>query len=279
MTPEPAVRFEVPAAQADGVEENLFEWFGGIPFSSVRSSNGRLSIWLRRPDAAEAKAILASLGVTDLTPFEEIPRDWVAEAAALRKSVVVGRYLLDPHDDPLATATTSGQIRLFLPAARAFGTGSHESTRLAIRLLLDEELRGRRVLDVGCGTGTLAFVAALEGAAGAVAFDIDPDAALATREQGRANRIPRLFVFAGPLDALRRGARFDLIVANMVCEEAAPLLSGLRRRLSPGGRLLSSGLLVEHGPEWEDLLRRNGFRVVRTVTENEWLGTAAEFSE
>jgi len=280
-----AVRFVIPAPQADRIEENLFEWFGGIPLSAARGVSGELAIWVSPSEADETLAILERLGALGLLTLEgisrapEAPRDWVAEAAAFRRSVVVGRYLLDPHDGPLATPTTSEQIRLFLPAARAFGTGSHESTRLAIRLLLDEELRGHRVLDVGCGTGTLAFVAALEGAAAAVAFDVDPDAAIATREQGRANRIPRLFVFAGPLDALRLAARFDLIVANMVCEEVAPLLSGLRRRLSPGGRLLSSGLLMERGPEWEDLLRRNGFRVVRAITENEWLGTAAEFSE
>jgi ribosomal protein L11 methyltransferase len=219
------------------------------------------------------------MGVADLTPFEEIPRDWVAEAAALQRSVVVGRYLLDPHNGNLATPAGLAQWRLWIPAARAFGTGTHESTRLAIRLLLGEELRGRRVLDVGCGAGTLAFVAALEGAAPVVAFDIDPDAALAAREQGLANRIPRLAVFIGPLGAVRRAATFDVIVANMIHEEIAPLLPGLRTRLSPGGRLLSSGLLVERQREWEDLLRKRRFRVVRALTENEWLGTAAESIE
>lgn len=274
-----ALRFVVAAAQADTVEENLFERFGEIRLSAARSAIGELSIWVERRDAAEVRAILTRLGAGDLTPFEETPRDWVAEAAALRRSVVVGRYLLDPHEGALATRPSPGQIRLFLPAVRAFGTGSHESTRLAIRLLLEEELRGRRVLDVGCGAGTLAFVAALEGAAPVVAFDIDPDAALAAREQGLANRVPRLAVFIGSPGALRTAARFDVIVANMLFEEFAPLLPGLRTRLSPGGRLLSSGLLVERERGWEDLLRTNGLRVVSAMTENEWLGTAAESSE
>jgi ribosomal protein L11 methyltransferase len=276
---EGAVRFVVPAAQADAVEENLFEGFGGIPLSAARDDIGDLSIWVQQRDAAEAEATLARMGIGGLTPFEEPPRDWILVASALRRSVVVDRYLLDPHDGDLATPATSGQTRLFLPAGRSFGTGSHESTRLAIRLLLEEDLRGRSVLDIGCGAGTLSFVASLEGAARSVAFDIDADAALATRLQGRANRIPRLLVFAGPLEALRLAARFEVIAANVILEEVAPLLPGMRVRLSPGGRLLCSGLLVEHRREWEDLLRKNGFRVVRAVTENEWLGTAAEFSE
>jgi len=271
-----AVRFEVPAAQADAVEAGLFEGFGEIAFSAARGARGELLIWVDRDDAAEAAATLARAGLGLLAPFEEAARDWVAESAALRRSVLVGRYLLDPHDGELATAPGPGQTRLWLPAARAFGTGSHESTRLALGLLLREPLSGRSVLDVGCGAGTLAFVAALEGAARVVAFDLDVDAALATREHARANRIPRLATYAGPLEALRPGALFDVVVANMILEEVAPLLPGLRVRLAGGGRLLSSGLLVERQRPWEELLGRNGFRVARRVVENEWLGTAAE---
>jgi ribosomal protein L11 methyltransferase len=273
------VRFVIPAAQADTVEENLFERFEEIPLSAARGAIGDLSIWVERGDAAEVRAILERLGASGVPSFEEPPRDWVAEASSLRRSAVVGSYLLDPHDGALATSPAAGQFRLFLPAARAFGTGSHESTRLAIRLLLCEPLAGRRVLDVGCGAGTLAFVAALEGAAWTAAFDLDVDAAIATREHARANGIARAGVFAGPLEALQGGVRFDVIVANMILEEVAPLLPGIRARLLPCGRLLSSGLLVEREKEWEDLLRRNGFRVVSSFTENEWLGTSAESFE
>ncbi|HQR47621.1 MAG TPA: 50S ribosomal protein L11 methyltransferase [Thermoanaerobaculia bacterium] len=273
-----AIRFVVPAALADAVEENLFEGLGDVAFSASRGPAGDLSVWVEPGDAAEARTRLERLGAPGLCGVEEPPRDWVAAAAALRRSVVLGRYLLDPHDGPLATAPAPGTIRLHLPAARAFGTGSHESTRLAVRLLLAEPLAGRRVLDVGCGAGTLAFVAALEGARWTAALDLDLDAALATREHARANRVGRVGVFAGPLSALRVDAPFDVIVANMIQEEVAPLLPGIRRRLARGGRLLSAGLLVERRREWEDLLSRSRLRVVSDLAENEWLGTAAEAS-
>ena len=231
-------------------------------------------MWVDSEDLPVALAALDALGASGLSAFKEEFTDWVSASAALRRSVLVDRYLFDPHDGDLATPAPSGVRRLVLPAVRAFGTGSHESTRLAVRLLLAEDLTGARVLDVGCGTGTLAFVAALEGAARVVAFDLDREAAFATREQAFANAVPRVAAFAGPLEAIRPSARFDVVAANMVHEETAPLLPALRAHLAPGGRLLSSGQLVEREGEWEDLLRKEGFRQVRALRENEWLGTA-----
>jgi ribosomal protein L11 methylase PrmA len=271
-----AVRIEVPAAFAAKLEENedFLEGLGGLEFSSAAAPGGGLNVWVDSADVEEALAVFATLGLLGLSTFKEIPRDWIAESAALRKAVLVDRYLFDPHDGDLATAAPAGVRRLYLPAVRAFGTGSHESTRLAVRLLLAEDLSGARVLDVGCGTGTLAFVAALEGAARVVAFDLDREAAFATREQALANTVPRVAAFAGPLEALSRAARFDVIAANMIHEETAPLLSALRAHLAPGGRLLCSGQLVEREGEWEELLRKEGFRKVRLLRENEWLGTA-----
>ena len=272
-----AIRIEIPAALAASFEENGGDFLGGLgglEFSSTAGPDGRLLLWVQTHDVAAALAALATLGARGLSTFEERSTDWVAESAALRKAVLVEKYLLDPHDADLATAPPPGVRRLSLPAARAFGTGSHESTRLAVRLLLAEDLQGARVLDVGCGTGTLAFVAALEGARHAVAFDLDPHSAFATREQARANGIPHVSAFAGPLDALDESARFDVIVANMIHEEIAPLLPALNTRLVRGGRLLCSGQLVEREGEWEDLLRKEGFRQVRSIQEDEWLGTA-----
>jgi ribosomal protein L11 methyltransferase len=271
-----AVRIEIPAALAATIEEHedFLEGLGGLEFSSAAAPDGGLNVWVASDDVGDALAHLGALGLPGLLTFEEESTDWVAESAALRKAVFVERYLFDPHEGELATSAPPRVRRLHLPAVRAFGTGSHESTRLAVRLLLAENLVGARVLDVGCGTGTLAFVAALEGARHVVAFDLDREAAFATREQARANSVPRVAAFAGPLEALAPHARFEVIVANMIHEETAPLLPALRARLTRGGRLLCSGHLVERRGEWEGLLRREGFREVRSIQENEWLGSA-----
>jgi ribosomal protein L11 methyltransferase len=270
-----SVRLTVPAGRtSDEIEEKLFDVFAEIASSWSRDPNGNLRIWVAENDAESARAALEAAGLNDLQSEREPARDWVAESAALQKAVVVGPYLLDPHEGERATPAGSSR-RLHIPAARAFGTGSHESTRLALRLLLRERLAGQRVLDVGCGTGTLAFVALLQGAKSAIAFDLDVDAAFATREQARGNEIRSLACFAGPLDAIALSPPFDLAVANMIVEEVGPLLGGIRKRLRRGGRLVTSGQLRAREHEWLEILRGEGFRPHRLAVENEWFAATS----
>jgi ribosomal protein L11 methyltransferase len=276
-----AVRFEV-AVQAPDVDEALSSALCEIPCSWSAPPRGPVEVRVSEEDAGGAREALSAAGLAILSETLEEPRDWVAESAALRRPVAVGRYLLDPHEGASATPA-GGRIRIELPAARAFGTGSHESTRLAMRLLLAEDLRGRRVLDAGCGTGTLAFVAACEGAAWSVAFDIDPDAAFATRAQALANGLDAagsrdgrgVTAFAGPASALRGEGRFDVVVANMLQEEVTPLLPDLGRLLVPGGRLVTAGQLLSRQAEWLSVLGENGFEADSLAAEGEWLGVAA----
>ena len=137
---------------------------------------------------------------------------------------------------------------------------------------------GQRVLDVGCGAGTLAFVAALgpSSASFTVAFDLDMDAAVATVEGAHDNRVRRVATFAGPIEALAKGPQFDVAVANMIAEEVGPLLPMIRERLKPRGRLVTSGQLLSREAEWLSRLRANGFTPLALAAEGEWLGTTSE---
>ena len=264
-----------PPAPGKDLDEVLFEALAGLEVSWASDSEGT-QLWAEGRTAEEVREALEASGLAPLSEQEEPDRDWEVESAVLRCPVPVGRYLLDPHEGERATSP-GRRTRLFVPAARAFGTGSHESTRLSVRLLLQEIVPGASVLDVGCGAGTLAFVAASEGAARVVAFDLDLDAALATREHAAAGgrRLRSVRTFAGSMAALRTGVRVDVVVANMLEEELRPLLSDLGGLLGAGGLLLTSGQLREREEPWLGDLSAAGFGSFRIVAENEWLGVAA----
>jgi ribosomal protein L11 methyltransferase len=135
-------------------------------------------------------------------------------------------------------------ICLVLDPGRAFGTGSHPTTRACLRWLERRVFRGARVLDYGCGSGILTVAAAKLGAAEVVGVDIDPDALAAARENAALNRTPARFLDArAPLDFSA-----DLVVANILAgplEVLAPLLAG---RCRPGGRICLAGILEAEAP-------------------------------
>lgn len=262
----PAFRFDLDPAAEPTLEEAL----GGL-LASWTVRGGRLSVWVSGEDAEVAAAGLRAAGVEILASGLEPERDWVAEAAALQRPVAAGRIVLDPHDPP--SADPGSRLRLFLPAERAFGTGSHESTRLALRLLLDSVPDGGTVLDVGCGAGTLALAARAAGARRAFGFDLDLEAPFASRVNARRNGFDGCAFWGGLLGSLAPSARFDLVVANMLQEEVGPLLPALTALLPPGGLLVTAGQLVAREEEFLGLLEAAGVRPRRLASEGEWLGT------
>jgi ribosomal protein L11 methyltransferase len=165
-----------------------------------------------------------------------------------------------------------------LEAKMAFGTGSHESTRIAALLMEALDLTGKSVLDVGTGTGILALYAAQLHASLSVGFDIDPVAGPCLRENLDLNPLPPenpAAFYVGTLDALRPGAGFDVLVINMIRTETWPYLDALLERTLPGGRLVFSGQRVEDQPHWLKWFAEKNVTVESEITQGEWWGFTA----
>lgn len=208
-------------------------------------------------------------------PWEPVADlDWLAGYRQQARPFPVGRTLfVDPREPEEASPEVpDGRRLLRLPARTAFGIGSHESTSLAVELLESADLRGRRVLDVGTGTGILAFAALLLGAAEVVAFDVDPASPFNAMVNCRLNRLhPRLFVGTSAALRLPEKTPFDLELINVIPEEIGPEMPGLVRRLRPGGEAILSGILAERGDEVLASVRSLGLVERERREAEEWI--------
>ena len=195
---------------------------------------------------ALAAALAAALGREDLPlVFEALAdrvweREWLKDFRPMR----FGRRLwVCPGGQALpAEAAESAPVSIALDPGLAFGTGTHATTALCLSWLDAADLAGRRVLDVGCGSGILAIAALALGAAAAVAVDLDEQALLATRENAARNTVAdRLRVHAAGDDW---GAGYDLVLANILAEPLMALAPRFANACRPGGWLVLSGLLT-----------------------------------
>jgi ribosomal protein L11 methyltransferase len=151
-------------------------------------------------------------------------------------------------------------INITLDPGLAFGTGTHPTTRLALRWLEDTLRGGDTVIDYGCGSGILAIAAMRLGAARATGVDIDGQALLAARHNALQNRVEVRFVAAA--DEIPEPA--GVVVANILANPLVVLAPLLAKLTAPGGRLALSGLLAAQADEvrgayapWFDMDRTN----------------------
>lgn len=152
----------------------------------------------------------------------------------------------------------------------AFGTGHHETTSLIIGELLDNDLQGKSLLDMGCGTSILAILARMRGAAPCAAVDIDEWCVRNSLENIKLNGVDRISVFQGDASLLKDQGPFDVIIANI---NRNILLNDMKRYVScmhPGSELYMSGFYVDDIPVIQAEAEHNGLRFVHHKEKNRW---------
>jgi ribosomal protein L11 methyltransferase len=274
------------ALAAERAEWAAAEAFGaGAAGVEEREEGGRTVLLVYTPAACAAAvrdAALGAAGAGATAAIEPVvPRDWPETwKEGLAPLVVSPRLVVRPSF--AAHALAPGQVEVVIEPRQAFGTGAHGSTALALALL-DARMAGAgaaRVLDVGAGSGVLAIAAAKLGARDVVACDLDPIAARESRENAARNGCA-LASFAGSLDALGpRAGCFDLVIANMLSSELAPILAALAARVAERGVLVLSGLLAAEQPATAQALAALGLAIrderrQRDLRGDAWLAVTA----
>ncbi len=171
-----------------------------------------------------------------------------------------------PHHAP---ASVEGMDVVIAPRM-SFGTGHHATTALMSRTIAEMDFQGKRGLDMGCGTGVLAIVAAKCGAASMVAVDIDEWACDSCRESIALSGVEdRVDVRCGSMQEVV-GEKFDFVLANINRNILIDMMPSFAEALTSGGALLMSGFFAEDIPILDRLASENGFCLERHAEREGW---------
>jgi ribosomal protein L11 methyltransferase len=262
--PQLAVTLNLDGLDAERVEEACFE-FGALAVSYtdmrddpiLEPAPGEFRLWphsrLQALFSFDCKPEEIVAGLSHVLRIDsqrmsiETLADRVWEREWLRDlhPMCFGRRLwVAPHHSHVHT---QGAVIVRLDPGLAFGTGTHATTAMCLAWLDENAHEGATVIDYGCGSGVLAVAAAKLGARAAHAFDIDPQALTATRDNAAANQVEHR-VHVVPADAQLSGGA-DILLANILCGPLCELAPRFAALTAPGGKIVLAGLLAAQADE------------------------------
>ncbi len=222
------------------------------------------------PGSAPEIAMIEAMDVAD--------DDWARRSQRSLTPVRVGRIVVTPPwasgAEPAETPAGDRTITIVIQPSMGFGTGHHATTRLCLDLLQRIDVAGKRVLDVGTGSGVLALAARALGARGVVAVDDDADAIASARENLGLNGVTEgIDLHLGDFRGMPSGGGgWDVVTANLTGGLLVRGAEVLSAALAPGGALIVSGVTLD---EEAGVLAAFAPRVkpVARVAEQEWVGS------
>lgn len=202
--------------------------------------------------------------------FEE---DWANSWKKYYKPIRIGsRIVIKPTWEDYNAAPEDLVVEM--DPGMAFGTGTHETTKLCIEILQDYVKGGETVFDVGTGSGILAITAAKLGAKEVLAIDLDPVAVDSANINVRLNQMNQVTVKEGNL-LDETGDKADVVIANIIADVIIFLAKDLDRVLKPGGLFIGSGIIHLREQDVLDQLNASGFEVLEVRNENDWRAVVA----
>ncbi len=164
------------------------------------------------------------------------------------------------------------EIIVELDPGMAFGTGTHETTRMCMAHLEKYIDENSRVLDVGCGSGILSITSLLIGAKEVMGVDIDPVAVKVAIENGEMNNFkePRYTIKRGNLVDEAQG-KYDVIVANIIADVIIGVCGDVKQFIADEGVFISSGIIVDRRDDVKKAFDEAGYTIIDEVNEGEWV--------
>ena len=203
--------------------------------------------------------------------------DWANSWKEFYKPFKIGKIVIVPAWE--SYTAENGEIIVTMDPGMAFGTGTHETTRLIIGLLQKYVKKGMSLLDVGTGSGILAICGAKLGAAPCRAYDIDPMSVRVANENIRESGLEDK-ITCDQSDLLKQvkniAGGYDIICANIVADIIIRMTPDVSPFMSEKTVLLSSGIISERADDVVACFEKNGFKIVERAEDNGWCALAVK---
>ena len=237
-------------------------------YQSVDGGVADTLVFLReRFDSLGIKAEISVSGVNE--------EDWANSWKAYYKPIKIGeKIVIVPAWEKYSASPEEIVVRM--DPGMAFGTGTHETTRLVIKLLEKYVKNGARVADVGCGSGILAICASKLGAGECKAYDIDPVAVKVANENIKDSGLTNVTCEVSDLlkQVDRSGGVYDVICANIVADIIIRMMPDVGALMDENSVILASGIIVERSEDVISGFEQHGFKIVERIDENGWCALA-----
>ncbi|TXJ47019.1 50S ribosomal protein L11 methyltransferase [Brachyspira pilosicoli] len=163
---------------------------------------------------------------------------------------------------------------LYIAKQYAFGTGTHETTFLALEMINEysknNNISSKIIADIGCGSGILSLFCYKLGARNITSVDIDNDAVNCTLDNAKYNNIKLNNVFLGSADSLSN-FQYDLVIANIETDVLVNILPNLKKILKEKGHLILSGILSKKESFMNDSIKQNNLKILERNQKNDWI--------
>ena len=199
-------------------------------------------------------------------------RDWNAawEEEGFEPIDIDGLCII--HDKKHPVTVVEGQTEVVIDARMAFGTGTHETTQMMVDRLLHTDLKDKRVLDCGCGTGILSIVASKAGASSVVAYDIDEWSVDNTLHNAQLNEADNIEVLTGDIHVLSHiSGVFDIVMANINRNILLADMPSMCEVLAVGGTLMLSGFYESDVAALTEEAERLGLTLQSKSSIGDWV--------
>ena len=244
----------------DYVDEELENAYRGL---------SRVKFWVEESDAALLAAVRQQFPGCGARHVQD--SDWENNWRQYYKPMEIGRFLVIPEWECENVSGTLEEKQLFplvLDPGLIFGTGSHPTTKMCLEALSETDCTGKKVLDLGCGSGILGIGSLILGAESCTAVDIDEKAPDVVRSNAALNG-QKIDARCG--DVINgRFSGFDVVTANIVADVIIALAPKVRAFMAEDAVFICSGIIDGREPEVEAALAESGLEILAHKHSDEW---------